>query len=155
MKRRTSSTSAVSTRTARCRLPLLDPASEEEVAREIPAARRCGGGEIPAGLRQAAAGREEGGGRERRWLGLSGVRPSPLSSLYRRGGQPLPLPQVLGAAKGETCPPRRPLPFRVRVSLGLAAWAFREGLWPAHVGCCASSQPYGQVGPTMEPSGTF
>ena len=38
---------------------LLDPASEEEVAREIPAARRRGGGyggEISAGLREAAAG---------------------------------------------------------------------------------------------------
>ena len=69
MKRRKSSTSAVSTRTARCRLPLLDPASEEEVAREIPAAQRRGGGyggEIPAGFRQAAAGERrevgEGGG---------------------------------------------------------------------------------------------
>ena len=63
MKRRMSNTSVISTRT------VLDPASEEEVAREIPAARRHGGGyggEIPAGLRQAAAGetREvgEGGG---------------------------------------------------------------------------------------------
>ena len=32
MKHRTSSASAVSTRTARCRRPLLDPASEEDVA---------------------------------------------------------------------------------------------------------------------------
>ena len=69
MERRTSSTSAVSTRSAWCRLLLLDPASEEEVAREIPAARRCGGGyggEIPTGLRQAAVGERrevgEGGG---------------------------------------------------------------------------------------------
>ena len=56
MEHRTSSASAVSTCTARCRLLLLDPASEEEVAREIPAARWCGGGyggEIPIGLRQA------------------------------------------------------------------------------------------------------
>ena len=80
MERRMSSTSAVSTHTARCRLPLLDPASEEEVTHEIPTARWCGGGyggDIPAGLRQAAAGERkevgEGGWR----LGFHGVRPSP------------------------------------------------------------------------------
>ena len=67
MKRRISSTSAVSTRTARCRHPLLDPASEEEVAREIPAARRCGGGYAGGsprtGLRQAVHEGERGGRR--------------------------------------------------------------------------------------------
>ena len=67
MMHHTSSASAVSTCTARCRL-LLDLASEEEVAREIPTARWCGGDgeEIPTGLRQAAMGERrevgEGGG---------------------------------------------------------------------------------------------
>ena len=63
MKRRTSSASVVSPRTARCRLRLLDPASKEEVARWISATRRCGGvdgGVLPrAGLRQAVHEEEE------------------------------------------------------------------------------------------------
>ena len=64
-----SSTSAVSTRSARCSLLLLDPASVEEEACEIPAARRRGGGDggvFPrTGLRQAAFVGERGGGAAR------------------------------------------------------------------------------------------
>ena len=110
MEHRTSSASVVSTRTARCRLPILDPASEKEVAREIPAARRCGGGyggEIPVGLRQAAAGER----RERRGRPAARVQgccaPALPSSLYRHVGQTLPLPHALGpAAKGGRLAPQ-------------------------------------------------
>ena len=56
----------------------------------IPAAQRCGGGgeEIPAGLRQAGAGKNW----RREVATTAALSPMLLLSLYRQGGQPLHVP---------------------------------------------------------------
>ena len=100
MKHRTSSTSAVSTRTARCRLLLIDPASKVEVARWILASRRCGGvdgGGISAG--RASPSRTRGGEEEVE----GGVR---LGLPWHRVCC-TPSPLYIGGGQGEGCAPSR------------------------------------------------
>ena len=67
---------------------------------------------IPAGLRQAQAGRKRCHGREREAPGLRYCCP-PFPPLYigpreRGGGTALPLPPRKGAARGESFPPKAP-----------------------------------------------
>ena len=150
---------------------------------------RGGGGEGAAALGHrggasweevvvAAALREGEVARQRRWRGAARVlgrvaarapstrgwcAPALPSSFYRRGGQPLPLPQVLGAAaKGYLAPQGAPLLGLGFPLLGPAAWAFREGCgqpnWVAAppLGPCRPFQVRGpQGGPLPEPSRIF
>ena len=108
MKRRTGSTSTVSTRIAQRRLPLLDPASVEEVAHEIPVARQCGGGygggSSRTGLRQAMHTREEGEGAARVTWGASPCTSTPPHICEGLCGAPQ---SHLGPAKGGNLPPPR------------------------------------------------
>ena len=87
--------------------------------------------------------RERGGRRGVVRLGNWGrVRPSPPSSLYRRGGQPLaPPPSPRGSQRGQLAPQGAKGPWGM--------------VRPAHVGCCTT--PSVHVGPEVGGShlGTF